>query len=179
MSTTPDPSPAREGIKGPVPAWGSTASPSAFSHLLAALLFLPLSPRSHQPPCLASALRGTRAELASVLLLPSSQMPAASASARVLQPKVEAAAPPPGTADLVEVSEAGASTALVDARGSPWLEGVVASTDPQVLVLALGSPVGLVVELVVPLGLVVAWGALDSLLSQLGASMKSQSTRAC
>lgn len=50
--------------------------------------------------------------------------------------------------------------------------------DLQVLVLALGSPVVLVVPLVVPSGLVVAWVALDSLLSQLVASMKSQSTRA-
>lgn len=75
----------------------------------------------------------------------------------------------------LEGLEAGASTALEDARGSPWLEEVVASTDLQVLVLALGSPVGLVGQLLVPLGLVVAQ---DSLLCQLGASMKCQSTRA-
>lgn len=70
---------------------------------------------------------------------------------------------------------AGASTALADARGSPWLEEVVASMDLQVLVLALGSPVGLVGQFLVPLGLVVALG---SLLSQSEASMKCQSTRA-
>ena len=33
MSTTPDPSPASKGIKGPVPAWGSTASPSCLHPL--------------------------------------------------------------------------------------------------------------------------------------------------
>jgi len=105
-------------------------------------------------------------------------MLAAPASAHFLQPKVEAAVPPLDMEDLVEVLEAGASTVLVDARGSPWLEEVVASTDLQVLVLVLGSPVVLVVQLAVPSGLVVAWVALDSLLSLLGASMKSQSTRA-
>lgn len=64
---------------------------------------------------------------------------------------------------------------LAAARGSPWLGEVVSSPDLQVLVLALGSPVGLAGQLLVPLGLGVA---LDSLLSQLGASMKCRSTRA-
>lgn len=46
-------------------------------------------------------------------------MPAAPASSHGQLPKVEAAAPLLGMEDLVEVLEAGASTMLVDAIGSP------------------------------------------------------------
>lgn len=79
-----------------------------------------------------------------------------------------------GFLGLVVALEAKASTMLVDARGSLWLEGVVASMDLQVLVVVVCTVVALACQLTLAMDmvhLVVAWVAL-------GASTKSPSTRA-
>lgn len=105
--------------------------------------------------------------MASALLRPSSQTPAAPASVHALSPGLETAMLAAGLLGLVVALEAKASTMLVDARGSLWLEGVVASMDPQVLVVALVAcmVVALACQLTLAMDmvpLVVAWVLLDS-----------------
>lgn len=109
--------------------------------------------------------------MASALLQPSSQTLPAPASVHALSPGSEAAMLAAGFLGLVVALEAKASTMLVDARGSLWLEGVVASMDLQVLVAVVCTVVALACQAMDMVHLVVAWVAL-------GASTKSPSTRA-